>query len=238
MDLSNKLFHGINLGHYGSWIDDLKSTDVLNSILEYQTLYTRQKLNTFGYCDCLNPIYCQGINEVCLALHPNNTQLDIGRRYNNDDAYYDFVRYNISLIFDETLLTEKDYRISGMYREVRVTGSIELDENLIGIGYFDKAQDTLNKLEEILMYQDIEMFKKNKLLSNIQKLINSDNSLNTILDMKNDYFIIKSILNKLNISIPIIDTYTGLPINEDLDMQVEQAKEIKEKIKILTRNNI
>lgn len=238
MDLSNKLFHGINLGNYGCWIGNLKDTDVLKSILEYGMVFTRQHLCGTPFNNYLNPLYGQNRNEVCLATHPNNSKLDMGKAYYTEDAFFDFVRYNIALIFDEKLLLDKVYNIRGIYREVRVVDSININENLVAIGYFDRVENVISELETIILNEDIDGFKKIRRISYIHNLLQTDDVEQWADDLKIEYFFIRYYLEIYNIEVPVLDSYTGLPITQDIDLQIERAKEVKSKIKTLIRNNL
>lgn len=242
MDLSNKLFHGINLGNYGCWIGNLKDIDILKSILEYGMVFTRQHLCGTPFNNYLNPLYGQNRNEVCLAVHPNNSKLDIGKAkakgYYIEDAYYDFVRYNISLIFDEKILSDRVYNIRGIYREIRVIDSIKTNENLIAIGYFDRVEYAISELEAFVLNEDINRFKRYRTIPYIHNLLQTDDVEQWADDLKMNYFFIRHYLESYNIEIPVLDSYTGVPIDQDIDLQIERAKEVKPKIKTLIRNNM
>jgi len=240
MDVKNKLFHGINLGNYGEYIGSLKATDVLEQILESGTIYTREELYKKRkelYC-FLNNFYGQKNNEVCVALHPDNTNFT--ERYllagttSGLEAFGSFVEKNISLILNERILNDKQYTTKGMYGEIRVQNSISLDY-LDGIGYYDKIDFAINELKKILDSCDKIGYKRIRFDPGIRELMNIENLSEYINQEKQKYFKIKNLIEKYNYSVTMVDSYSGQPIEENIVLEIEKASEIREKIKEMIR---
>lgn len=173
--IEEQIFHGIDTSNYQKETN-LKDTDIFESILKYGGVLTRRDLKKHGYkyINCLPRRYSQDLNEVCLAIHPKATTF-----YDDDnigEAFYKFVRFNLSFIFASSMLNEVEFNTAnGMPGEVRVTGSIKLNDNLIGIGYFDEIMYVLDKMRKpktnyqlnpfyqtLISYNDIPSYIENK----------------------------------------------------------------------------
>ena len=241
MEIYNKLFHGINIGNYKKYIGSLESMDILKQILESGYIYTRSELyeKRKDLYPLLNSFHDQKINEVCLALHPNNTSyteklLFEASKYGKQSAFNGFVRKNISLILDEKLLNEKFHNLSGMYGEIRVQNSISLDY-LDAIGYYDKIDYAINELKQILDNCDKISYKKIQFKPGICEIMYIPNINEYIHQEKQKYFEIKNLLEKYKFLVPVVDSYSGQPIEENVDLEIEKGLEIREKIKEMIR---
>ena len=228
MEVRNKLFHGINLSNYYEEIGDLTDIDILKSILESNYIYSRNDLyeKKEEISRFLNLSYLQKEDEVCLALHPNNDIFNICQSSSLEDAFVDFIENNISLILDEALLEDREYQISGMPREIRVRESICLYPYLIAIGYYDRYYQGIKKLEKIVKkpiinYGDISKYCE------VRDIVCLNNFEDKLLKSKRKYFIIKELLKAYGLCISIVDPYTGIPISEDLDKEISQAKVLR-----------
>lgn len=241
MDIHNKLFHGINLSNYEYSIDFLSDTDVLEQIFDSKKICNRYELykNNRQLYVLLNHVYNQLDHQVCLSIHPNNTNYseDSFRTsiFKYESAYYEFIRYKISLILTETLITETNHKIAGMYGEIRVNNSISLTDNLVAIGYYDEIEDVINTLEQILKKEDEIEYKTIRFQRAIHGFMYAENLEEYVTDKKQKYFEIKNLLEKYNFLVQIVDSYSGQLIEENLQLQIEKSMEIREKIKKMMR---
>lgn len=121
-----------------------------------------------------------------------------------------------------------------MHGEVRVQNSISLDY-LDAIGYYDKIDYAINQLEQVLHNCDKISFKRLRFEPGIREVMNEQDLAEYIHQEKQKYFEIKNLLEKYNFSIQIVDSYSGQSIEENLDLQIEKALEIREKTKKMMR---
>ncbi len=220
--IEEQIFHGIDTSNYQKKVN-LKDTDIFESILKYGGILTRRDLkeHEYQYIDCLPKLYSQNINEVCLAIHPKATIF-----YDDDnigDAFYRFVRFNLSFIFDSSMLNEVNFNTAfGMTGEIRVVGSIKLKDHLVGIGYFDEIMYVLDKMRKP---------KTNYQLRLYQTLISYNNNIQSYIDdKKQKLYLIENYLEKYKIPVPIVDPLTGKLVSDNKDRDFEEINKVLCKI--------
>ena len=243
MDIKNKLFHGVrqNTDMFEEDIGFIKySFSNLEKILKSGMIYTREE--SLKYVkkdkDILDSEYFQCINEVCLAIHPENSLFDKQVLSNNIhfniDSYDCYIRHNFSLILNEKLLIDRSYKIEGMLGEVRIKNSISLQGYLVAIGYFDLIDNMIFTLRSIKNGEDYR--KSNyriQLLFN--ELLRVDNIKKYVFQKKQIYNQLKECLQKYKFYVPIVDPYSGNFINGDINKTINEIVEVKEKIKIISK---
>ncbi|HPF83344.1 MAG TPA: hypothetical protein PLV83_04190 [Bacilli bacterium] len=218
--IETKLFHGINLGNYSEYIGVTDSIDIFEEILKTRKILTRDdlaELNPEIY-SILSMYHIQSNNEVCLAIHPKNPNKNIESNM-YEDAFYDFIRNNISFVFNENILKNRAYRRHGMPNEIEVTGSIELDENLEAIGCYDAIENV------------IRLALQNTLTHRTRfQLIHLDSS-SYVRVKRSQYYNIKEVLKKYEYDIPIIDPLYGNIINDNIEEDIEKIEKVKKLVK-------
>lgn len=214
--IEQKIFHGINLDYYNIRLDDLK---ILKKILESGKIMTRKELTEikYEYLKNLPKIYEQSENEICFAIHPKNKLYKYV--YNNEnfsDAFYKYVRFNISFIFSDNIINN-ECSLYGIPGEIRITDSIKLKNNIIAIGCFDKIEYLLEKMRII----------KNKNILFCKELLDYNNIYEYTIKMKKRTYAVSKILNEYGYNIPIIDPISGKIITCNYDDDVKKVKKIK-----------
>lgn len=210
--IEEKIFHGINTSNYKKQIKDI---DIFESILKYGAILTRKDLKDqeYEYMDYLPNLYSQTSQEVCLAIHPKATSFyeenDIG------DAFYKFVRFHLSFIFDSSMLNKVKFDTAyGMAGEIRVKGSIKLEENLIAVGYFDEIMFVLEKMRNPKTNYQLSPF--------YESLISYDNPRVYIEAKKEKFYFIKKLLKDYKMNVPIVDPFTGKLVNDNPNVDLEE----------------
>lgn len=220
--IKENIFHGINMSNYKKV--NLKDTDIFESILKFGAILSRKDLKKYKYeyIDCLPSLYSQSSEEVCLAMHPKTTSF-----YEDDnigDAFYKFVRFNLSFVFDSSMLNRVEFNTAfGMAGEIRVTESIELKDNLIGVGYFDEIMYVLEKMRKPKTNYQLNPF--------YQDLISYNDIWSYIETKKEKLYLIKNLLKEYKIDVPIVDPLTGKLVNDNKDSEFVKINHILQKIR-------
>lgn len=216
--IEEKLFHVINLQYYNHELEDLK---IFEQILKFEQIMTREELRKkkYIYLEYLPKIYEQQENEVCVAIHPNNKQFkDV---YDGEDwstIFYNYIRFNISLILSENVLCLQKYNLQyGDPGEIRIQNSISLRKYLVAIGYFDEIEYILEKSKT----------SNNRQIMFLEDLLSSTDISKYILDKRKNYFTIKKMLEEYGYNIPIVSPFTGKIIDDNPENTIKKVKELK-----------
>lgn len=224
--IEEQIFHGINVSNYQKE-SNLEEIDIFESILKYGKVLTRKDLKECGYqyINDLPSLYSQNPNEVCFAIHPKATSF-----YEDDnigDAFYSFVRFHLSFIFNSSMLNKvKSNTAFGMAGEIRVIGSVILNENLIGVGYFDEIMYTLDKIRKPKTNYQLNPF--------YQTLISFNDVWSYIENRREKLYFIKDLLKRYKMDVPIVDPLTGKLVNDNKEKGLEEISKVLRKNKELT----
>lgn len=215
--IENKIFHGINLKYYYTKLEELK---IFEQILKSGKIMTRNdllKIN-YEYFACLPEIYEQDENEICFAMHPRNKKFRYA--YDEEDlslAFYQYIRFNISFVFSESILNNEYNLKNGIPGEIRILNSLDLYGNLVAIGCFDEIEYLLEM---------VEIGKKRNIMFGKQ-LTRSKDIHKYVLEKKKRTYNIKKILINYGYNIPIIDSITGRKIDCNYEEDIETVKKLK-----------
>lgn len=216
--INNKIFHGINLKYYYHKLEDLT---VLKKILESGKIMSRSDLIDIKYefLNCLPKNYNQCEDEICFAMHPKNELFkDI---YSNEDissAFNQYIRFNISLIFSESILASEYSLQWGIPGEIRIPNSLSIEENLVAIGCFDEIEYLLEKIK----------YTKSKNIIFSDELLSCDDVYKYTLEKKKRTYAVKKMLNEYGYNIPIIEPFFGKIIDDDYEKDVVKVKKLKD----------
>lgn len=216
--INNKIFHGINLKYYYHKLEDLT---VLKKILESGKIMSRRDLIDIKYefLNCLPKNYNQCEDEICFAMHPKNELFkDI---YSNEDissAFNQYIRFNISLIFSESILASEYSLQWGIPGEIRIPNSLSIEENLVAIGCFDEIEYLLEKIK----------YTKSKNIIFSDELLSCDDVYKYTLEKKKRTYAVKKMLNEYGYNIPIIEPFFGKIIDDDYEKDVVKVKKLKD----------
>lgn len=231
INIENKLFHGININNYIEIINNLEATQILESILKLRKILTREELEQENkeLLNYINPWYSQKVNEVSLAFHIYNKRY---RLIDNDyqDAFYDYILPNISIVLDDRILIDRNYSVVGLPREIRLTDSILLDGNIEGIGYRDKLNKLIIKINKLIDSRNYIELKKIIINPNYYYFFKEEEIKKFVNDEYTEYNKIKELLEIYNYDIAIVDPVTGQEHNSVEDSCIETEK-ILSKIK-------
>jgi hydroxymethylpyrimidine pyrophosphatase-like HAD family hydrolase len=214
-EIENKIFHGINLKYYKSKIDDL---EILKRVLESGKIMSRDDLKKSNYNYSNLPyIYEQSDDETCFAIHPKNQSFIYVYDDDFSEAFYQYIRFNISFVLSENILS-KGYSLQfGIPGEVRIPSSISLKENLVAIGCFDEIEFLLEK---------IKICKEKRLIFS-SELLSTDNIYEYTIKKKNKIYAIREILKEYGYGVPVIDPFFGNIIEGSYEDDILKARTLK-----------
>lgn len=216
-EIENKFFHGINLKYYCTKLEDLK---IFERVLESGKIMSRDDLLKIRYefFDYLPKIYEQRENEICFAIHPKNELFrDIYSYEDFSSAFNQYIRFNISFVFSNDILTNGYSLQYGIPGEIRIPNSLSFEENLVAIGCFDEIEYLLEKFK----------ITKNKSIIFSDELLNCDNVYKYTLEKKKKTYAVKKILKEYGYNIPIIDPFFGKIIDDNYEEDIIKVKKMR-----------
>lgn len=234
-NIERKFFHGIDISGY-EYPDGVTAIKVLESILETGKIYTRNeffntKNDPHNILYHISRSYNQEDDEVCLAFHPSNNDFPVRIDEPDYNAFKFFILDNISFIFSEQIIANREYKVMGMPREFRIKGSLELSGNLEAIGCRDKINPLIMNLEKILEREDYDNLREAMKIADYNYILRASDTKKYVKDKYKRYNEIKELLLKYKYKIPIVDPLTGQEYEED----IIKAEEIVSKTRIMLR---